>query len=330
MKLPDNTKPFVALAMVLSLSTAAAARNHQDAAEAANGPSADYPIIVGKPYTVDGVTFTPTDTMNYDATGYAISGAEGGNGVTAAHHTLPLPCYVEVTALTTGKTILVRLERRGPMTSNNLIALSPEASAQLGVNPRVTTPVRVRRVNPPELDRALLRSGQRAPDRMDTPDGLLTVLKRKLDGSFRPGTQPLPSRVAASATPSPQPMSAKPAISKPTMSKPGYHKPAMAMPKPAPILDEPQQPQPEQAIYAAPNNNDQATSENGGLFVQIAAFSSKARAVAVARRAGASLAGAGNIWRVRMGPFNSREDAQAMLANAKAAGYSDARIQSAK
>lgn len=144
----------------------------------APGPSGDYPVVIGPAYTVDGVTHTPEDSLNYDVVGYAIRDEEAGPGVTAAHHTLPLPSYVEVTELEEGRTALVRVERRGPMGSNRLLALSPDAMAQLGI--LNTAPVRVRRVNPPEAERAMLRAGERAPLRIETPDGLLTVLRRKL------------------------------------------------------------------------------------------------------------------------------------------------------
>ncbi|OYZ98915.1 MAG: hypothetical protein B7X96_00400, partial [Novosphingobium sp. 17-62-8] len=35
------------------------------------GPAGDYPMVLGAPFVVDGVTYTPADTMNYDSVGYA-------------------------------------------------------------------------------------------------------------------------------------------------------------------------------------------------------------------------------------------------------------------
>src|SRR4051812_23701223 len=58
-------------------------------AAVANGPAADYPIVVGQPYRVGASLYTPADTMNYDEVGYAA--ADSGVGVTGSHHTLPLP-----------------------------------------------------------------------------------------------------------------------------------------------------------------------------------------------------------------------------------------------
>ncbi len=147
-------------------------------ADARTGPAADYPVVVGEPYEIAGKLHTPRDTMNFDEVGYAVADPQGGAGVTVAHRTLPMPSYIEITALDTGKTILARVERRGPMTGNGAVALSAGAQAQLEV--AEGAPIRVRRVNPIEADRAKLRMGEVAPLRMKTPKSLLTVLKRKL------------------------------------------------------------------------------------------------------------------------------------------------------
>ena len=294
---------------------------------ATGGPSADFPMVVGAPFVVDGVTYTPVDSMNYDAVGYAAVGAEGGAAVTAAHRTLPLPSYIEVTALDTGKTILVRAERRGPMSGRTLVELSPGAAAQLGIagNPRAA--VRVRRMNPVEQDRALLRMGQPAPARMDTPKSLLTVLGRKLDqqeGIIRPVPVPItepsvmPAPVPAPA-PTPAPLKVKPgkAAAKP--------KPApKPVPVPAPVLASAPKTAPAPASKPAPK-----AAEQGKFAVQVGAFSTRANADAAARQVGGTASPAGKLWRVRMGPFGSNAEAKAALAKAKAKGYSDARIQRA-
>jgi rare lipoprotein A len=255
------------------------------------GPGADYPIVVGAPFTIDGVTYTPADKMNVDQVGYAYAGRDGGTAISAAHRTLPLPSYVEVTSLETGKTILVRVERRGPMRGDGLIELSPGATQQLAANPAAKTPVRVRRVNPPEIERAALRGGQPAPERMETPKSLLAVLLRKLNpglpaAAAAPGARPLP-RVDAASPANQLPVSpAKPATQAPVAPR-------------------------------------------GGDVVQVGAFASKANAEATATKVGGSVSAAGRLWRVRMGPFAERSEAAAALAKARRAGYSDARIQRA-
>ena len=149
-------------------------------ASADTGPADDYPVVLGDPFTIDGITYTPEDVMNFDAVGQAVVDPASGSGVSGAHKTLPFPSYVEVTNLETGRTIIVRLVSRGPMRSDALIALSPDAAIQLGVAPDAMSAVRVRRVNPPEVERAMLRTGEPVPARMDTPAPLLAALKRKL------------------------------------------------------------------------------------------------------------------------------------------------------
>lgn len=315
----DKSLPLAALTFLAACGGADARPAEIPAAPAANGPEADYPMVLGPSFTVDGVTYTPADTMNYDAVGFAATGPDGGAGISAAHRTLPLPSYIEVTSLDSGKTVLVRVERRGPMSGKNLIELSPGAAAQLGLagNPRAA--VRVRRVNPFEQDRAALRSGQPASLRMDTPKSLLAVLQRKLDqqeGIVRPapGAEPTEPAVAAvSLPPKPEPK-----------GKPKPEPKAAPKPKPA-VAAAPAAPAPAAAAAPAPA----ASTAKGKFFVQVGAFSSKANADAAARKAGGAAVQAGKLWRVRTGPFASEADARAALAKAKSAGYSDARIQRA-
>ena len=191
-----------------------------------NGPGADFPVVLGEQYSIGSTVYTPADVMNYDAVGYVAVDGEGA-GVSAAHHTLPIPSYIEVTSLSSGRTILVRVDRRGPMDSNRVVSLSQGAAMQLGIGDHDT--VRVRRVNPPESERAVLRGGGSAPERMATPSPLLAVLTRRL-GADEPvlltGAPPPGARVSAPApygTPAPAPRAAvapSPASPAPYVSPP--------------------------------------------------------------------------------------------------------------
>lgn len=312
------------------------------------GPAADYPMLLGQPFTVDGVTYSPADVMNYDQVGYASAGTEGA-GVSLAHRTLPLPSYVEVTSLRTGKTILVRVERRGPMSGRNLVELSPAAAAQLGLD-GAQGPVRVRRVNPMEPERALLRAGQAAPARMDTPMSLVGVLMRKLE----PGsTAASPSAIAAApaalpATPSPASASSR--TPRTALAPGGKARTIAASPSPAPALPTaqgtsllPAAPRPKAPApgtkasalavaqpAAAPRAAPAAKAPvRGNFVVQIAAFADPARAEAAARKLGGGVSPAGKLHRVRINGFATATDAGTALAKARAAGYTDARIQRA-
>ena len=345
MRLPVETSARRrALALILVPALASCA-SHQPMASAsgagavvvANGPAADYPMVVGEPYRIGATLYTPADVMNYDEVGHAA--ADGGTGVTGSHHTLPLPSYVEVTSLTSGKTILVRLARRGPMDDDAVVALSPAAFAQLGAS--AGEPVRVRRVNPPEEERAALRAGRTAPPRMDTPASLLAVLQRKLPGE---GSAPLTARPAAIAAAAvallsgstPPPRTAE-AVSKtgsgrtaapPLPPLPRRDALARATPASAPVVvARLEQPKPQRAAVAPePKSTPKAAAPGGAFIVQAATMSTLERAQKVARAIGGTVSQAGRYFRVRTGPFATRAQAEASLAKVRSAGYSDARI----
>ena len=83
-------------------------------------------------------------------------------GMTAAHKTLPLPCYARVTNLKNGRSIVVRINDRGPFVANRLIDLSYTAAAKLDMLNEGTTLVEVRALTVQEPD-DLTRSAQAPP-----------------------------------------------------------------------------------------------------------------------------------------------------------------------
>ena len=112
---------------------------------------------VGDPYRIDGQWFTPREAPDYDQPGRAsyyaddFHGRRTSNGeifdmwaLSAAHPTLPLPSYVYVTNLENGRTLLLRVNDRGPYVANRIIDVSKAAARYLGFETRGTTRVRVR------------------------------------------------------------------------------------------------------------------------------------------------------------------------------------------
>lgn len=84
-------------------------------------------------------------------------------GMTAAHKTLPLPCYARVTNLRNGKSVVVRINDRGPFVANRIIDLSYTAAAKLDMLRDGTTLVEVRTVtatNVGKLERSDLTPAQ--------------------------------------------------------------------------------------------------------------------------------------------------------------------------
>ncbi|MBR0753693.1 septal ring lytic transglycosylase RlpA family protein [Bradyrhizobium jicamae] len=138
---------------------------------------------IGKPYVVAGRTYVPEEDVNYRAEGIAswygddFHGRLTANGevfdmgsLTAAHTTLPMPCYARVTNLSNGKSLIVRVNDRGPYHGNRLIDVSNKAAELLEFKGNGTARVRVEYVGRAPLegsdDRQLLatlRTGTPAP-----------------------------------------------------------------------------------------------------------------------------------------------------------------------
>jgi rare lipoprotein A len=120
---------------------------------------------VGKPYVVGGRTYVPEDNRHYRAEGLAswygddFHGRLTANGevfdmasISAAHPTLPMPCYVRVTNLRNGKSIVARVNDRGPYAANRLIDVSQRTAQLLGFYHHGLTRVRVEYVSPAPLE----------------------------------------------------------------------------------------------------------------------------------------------------------------------------------
>ena len=138
---------------------------------------------VGKPYVVAGKTYVPEEDVNYRAEGMAswygddFHGRLTANGevfdmtsLTAAHPTLPMPSYARVTNMSNGKSLIVRVNDRGPYHGNRLIDVSNKAAELLEFKGNGVARVRVEYVGRAPLegsdDRQLLatlRTGVPAP-----------------------------------------------------------------------------------------------------------------------------------------------------------------------
>src|ERR1700720_2459166 len=138
---------------------------------------------VGKPYTVGGRVYVPEEDTNYREEGLAswygddFHGRLTANGevfdmasLTAAHPTLPMPCYARVTKLSNGKSLIVRVNDRGPYHGNRLIDVSNKAAELLEFKGSGVARVRVEYVGRAPLEgsddrqlMATLRTGEPAP-----------------------------------------------------------------------------------------------------------------------------------------------------------------------
>ena len=117
--------------------------------------------LVGQPYKISGKWYYPAQNRNYDE--YGLASWYGGkfhrrktangeifdkNALSAAHPTLPMPSYVEVTNLSNGKKMVLRINDRGPFVAGRIIDLSERAARRLGFHRQGLAKVRVRAVPP--------------------------------------------------------------------------------------------------------------------------------------------------------------------------------------
>ncbi|MGE4562585.1 MAG: septal ring lytic transglycosylase RlpA family protein [Rhodospirillales bacterium] len=111
---------------------------------------------VGNPYQIKGVWYYPREDYQYNETGIASwYGAQfhnrhtangevyNMNAVTAAHRTLPLPSSVRVTNLENGRSLILRVNDRGPFARGRIIDISRRGAQLLGFQKQGTAKVRV-------------------------------------------------------------------------------------------------------------------------------------------------------------------------------------------
>lgn len=205
-----------------------------------------------RPYTIMGKRYVPdTSGQPYRKRGIAswygrkFHGNPTSNGerydmfaMTAAHTTLPIPSYVRVTRVSNGKSVIVRVNDRGPFLHNRVIDLSYAAAHRLGMVQAGSAEVVVERIMPEQIRAGTWRSGG----------------------------------ATAASTPTPRPASLS-----------------------------------------------NTAGSSGAMFVQIGAFRDQANAQNLATQAAGRIpvnapvevdTGPDQVYRVRVGPFNSREAAE--------------------
>ncbi len=171
---------------------------------------------VGRPYVVAGITYVPQEDPSYRADGMAswygdaFHGRLTANGevfdmksITAAHPTLPLPSYVRVTNLANRKSLVVRVNDRGPFHANRVIDVSSRAADLLGFKNHGVARVRVEFVAPAKLEGSddmqlaatLRQDGTPAP----APSQMMIAQRRPF--IQQPEAPAVVQRAAATATP---------------------------------------------------------------------------------------------------------------------------------
>lgn len=265
---------------------------------------------VGIPYQIQGTWYYPKEDPSYDETGvaswygpnfYEKATANGetyhAGDLTAAHRTLPMPVNVRVTNLDNGKSIVVRVNDRGPFAKGRIIDLSEHAAELLGYKTAGTARVRVQFVSRADLD-----GGRPPPD--ETPPEVASAVPAAPTGA-----------VAATA------LTAVPgaAVSAPVVARP--------LPAPSPIVSA------DAAVATQPTGVvTQGPPVATRLYVQAGAFTTYQNAARLAQRLGSGLKistlsrNGQTIYRVRLGPFDDVGDADSALARITGLGSNDATI----
>jgi rare lipoprotein A len=287
---------------------------------------------VGAPYQINGVWYSPAVNYNYDETGIAswygeqFNGRSTANGeifdlnqLTAAHRTLQLPCIVEVTNLDNGRSLRLRVNDRGPFAYNRIIDVSRRAAQLLGFEGNGTAHVRVRILRDESIRVA------EAAMRNDNRNLYAAAAPIAAPMSARPAAEPPPAMVAAAQPPAAShgvPILAQPP---PAAQETAFDRARSLVISPA--AAEPLPPPPEQ-IKLLPRR------PAGRIYVQAGSF-----AVAEnARRVRARIAPLGSVemlassvrgapmYRVRVGPVATLQEADSLLIAVIGSGYPGARI----
>ena len=225
-------------------------------------------------------------------------------GMTAAHKTLPIPCYARITNLSNGRSVVVRINDRGPFVGNRIVDLSYSAATRLDIVRTGTAFVELRTLGP---------GAPGAP--VSTP---IIASAAPLGGQST--TVVLPSAVGA------------PVGGQSTTSVPPS---AAATPSPPPAADS--------SVDTPPSESDSesdapeaTTAPEVALYIQVGAFADEGNAQRLIQRlqnAGIprvfSLASADSgrtLRRVRIGPISSVEEFDRLAAQLATLGYPEARL----
>lgn len=300
---------------------------------------------VGNPYKVGSVWYYPKEDFSYSETGIAswygptFHGKRTANGeiydqneMTAAHRTLPMPSLVRVTNLENGRAVVVRINDRGPFTKGRVIDLSERAAQLLGMIGRGTAKVRVD---------VMARESQQIAEAARRGMDVSRMTESDLN---RMGYQPASYggeqvRVASAgdiarmptvnndATMLPDSLKT-PTITVEELSAPRGMRPTQP-PAPAPVSGHVQQ-----GKFMPDPVVSQETVIPTGIFVQAGAFGVRDNA----ERMKTQLSSVGSVvidpvsingktlYRVKVGPFNTVEQADAALSRVVKSGGNGARV----
>ena len=290
----------------------------------------------GKPYAVFGKTYTPDMSGGpyrvqgraswYGKKFHGNSTANGERynmyGMTAAHPTLPLPSYARVTRVSNGKSVVVRVNDRGPFLNDRVIDLSYVAAYKLGMLGPGSAEVVVERITPDQI-----RNWQSAPAAVNVATATSAPVRPVVATQALVDPHPMAAQTEPandSQTTAPLALTAPPASASwamrvnSTAALPPSSATTASSAVPPLIPSNVSAPASNPSVVANTFTNTPAAP--GSMYLQLGAFSDASKAQALAARVSSQIPAdlgasvrveptTNNLHRVRIGPFASREAA---------------------
>ena len=294
---------------------------------------------IGKPYKIGNIWYTPREDFNLVETGIAswygpdFHGNKTANGeiydkyeLTAAHRTLQMPSIVRVTNLENGRSIIVRINDRGPFARGRIIDMSKRGAELLGFINQGTARVKVE-----VLEQESRQIAEAAKQGIDTSRLTLSDLREKENIVQARPAQRRPVQVASASDDSLPESLQTPTITVDELNNdimpiaPASQKPVTQKPVPGHVTEG--RFMPDAVVSYAP-------VKPTGIFVQAGSFGVKENAdrlqqkLSVLGRVETTpiVVNGRQYYRVRLGPFNTVADADKMLARVIALGGDTAKV----
>ena len=266
---------------------------------------------VGNPYKVEGKWYRPTETYSFTETGIAswygpnFHGKKTANGeifdmneLTAAHRTLQLPSLVRVTNLENGRSLVVRVNDRGPFSRGRIIDLSKRAAELLGFKQKGTAKVKLQVLS--KESRQIANAAKRGEDTRGTE-----IAANENRPIYKYSPTNVQQASAQGGSPVPQTATEQPV--------PGHIENGRFLPDPV---------------------VKQAAVSPSNIYVQIASLTERGKAQVFAQemsnfgiaRVYPAIVNGKQYYRVRLGPLGSVANADSLLSSLSHSGHSDAII----
>lgn len=312
------------------------------------GKSAGY-YKVGKPYKIAGKKYYPDERFRHSETGTAswygpkFHGKMTANGetfnkyeLTAAHRTLQMPSIIRVTNLGNGRSLILRVNDRGPYAHNRILDVSERAAELLGFKSQGTAKVRIDVLEGPSREVAAM-----AKERIDTTGYEVALNRNKThipanyahNNDDRVQVASFQARKTTPVAVQQQPVQTSSVMATPQpVAKPQYEPiTTVELGSPTPVQKPPAHSSLEIAgLTPASGSPTPPLGKPQNFYVQAGAFREEQNALNFSKslekhgnsRVYLSQANGSPTFRVKLGPYTSNEEARIALNSLQSSGKS--------